>query len=198
MSAPTSDSAPGSAPTALARAVVELEEYVSQRGWDAPVRVFALVRTARALREDPSLAELLDDGAVEAARRDPETLTVVEQEGLPAAADLEDLLAQLAWPDSVDGVAMSVERMMLPAGEEREAAAIADPEERAAYLGTRTDAVDLRIVAGVLRDGGSWCAIRSRAADAPDGVGSIGDVDGVVSGQALVPDLVEALRATLE
>ena len=33
--------------TALAQAVVEIEQYVAAGGWDAPVRVFALVGTAR-------------------------------------------------------------------------------------------------------------------------------------------------------
>ena len=32
--------------TALAQAVVEIEQYVAAGGWDAPVRVFALVGTA--------------------------------------------------------------------------------------------------------------------------------------------------------
>lgn len=34
--------------TALAQAVVEIEQYVAAGGWDAPVRVFALVGTAGA------------------------------------------------------------------------------------------------------------------------------------------------------
>ena len=46
---------------ALARTVQELEEHQSHRGWDAPVAVFALVRTADALEVDPELATLLED-----------------------------------------------------------------------------------------------------------------------------------------
>ena len=34
---------------ALARAVTETETHVAAHGWDQPVRVFALVRTAEAL-----------------------------------------------------------------------------------------------------------------------------------------------------
>ena len=91
--------------TALARAVIELEEHAAQRGWDAPVGIFALVRTAAALEQDPTLAEVLDDAALAEARHDPQALTMIEQENLPAAADLEDLLAQIAWPDGGRGAA---------------------------------------------------------------------------------------------
>ena len=55
----TSNESPSAAHFALARAVVELEEHVSTRGWDGPTSVFALVRTADALANDPSLAQLL-------------------------------------------------------------------------------------------------------------------------------------------
>ena len=178
----------GARESALARAVVELEEHVSGLGWDAPVGVFALVRTAAALETDPAIAEILDDEALAAARKDPESLTVIEQEDLPGAADLEDLLAQLAWPESVDGVALSVERLTLPAAAEAEAAAIEAPEERVAYLQSRADRDDVRIVVGVLRSGESWCAIRARSKD---------HERSVAQGDTLVPGLINALRATL-
>ena len=55
----TSNESPSEAHFALARAVVELEEHVSTRGWDGPTSVFALVRTADATGLiDPSLAQL--------------------------------------------------------------------------------------------------------------------------------------------
>ena len=172
---------------ALARAVVDLEEHVAQRGGDAPVGVFALVRTAAALEQDPALAELLDDAALAQARRDPQSLTMVEQENLPMAADLEDLLGRLAWPQTVDGVALAVERVVLPTEAEREAAAIPDPQERLAFLSARPDREDVRMVVGVLRTGESWCAVRSRTRDS---------ADRVVSGDMLVPGLIEALGST--
>ena len=59
---------------ALARAVVDLEEHVAQRGWDAPVGVFALVRTAAALEQDPALAELFDDAALAQAQHNPQSV----------------------------------------------------------------------------------------------------------------------------
>lgn len=173
---------------ALARAVVEIEQHVAQAGWDAPVRVFALVRTAAALKADPDLAQLLDDAAVAEAQADPQALTAVEQEGLPTAANLEDLLDQLAWPESVDGVALSAEQIVLPPQAETEAAAMADARERLAYLTVHPERDEMRLVVGVLRSGQSWCTVRSRRLDIPEAV---------VTGAALVPGLVEALSATL-
>ena len=172
---------------ALARAVTETETHVAAHGWDQPVRVFALARTAEALRTDPDLAEFLDASTVEEARTDPDLLTVVEQEGLPAAADLEHLLAQLAWPESVHGAAISVERLVLPPAAQEEADAIADAAERLAFLQARPDREDIRMVVGVLRSGESWCALRSRAHD---------DDASVYQGEQLVPGLVEALATT--
>ena len=178
---------PSSRSRALARAVTETEAHVAAFGWDQPVRVFALARTAEALRTDPDLAEFLDASAVEEARTDPELLTVVEQEGLPAAADLEHLLAQLAWPESVHGAAISVERLVLPPAAQEEADAITDATERLAFLQARPDREDIRMVVGVLRSGESWCALRSRAHD---------DDASVYQGEQLVPGLVEALATT--
>ncbi|WP_424924102.1 PPA1309 family protein [Actinomyces bowdenii] len=173
---------------ALIRAVVETEAHVAVQGWDAPARVFALVRTAAALAIDPGLADLLDQEALDQARADPELLTVVEQEDLPAAGDLEELLDQIAWPDSVDGAVISAERVMLPPAAQQEAEAIHDPHELQEFLASREDREDIRIVVGVLRSGEAWCAVRSRSHDSP------GEV---YQGTALVPGLVEALGATL-
>ena len=103
------------------------------------------------------------------------------------AADLEDLLGRLAWPQTVDGVALAVERVVLPTEAEREAAAIPDPQERLAFLSARPDREDVRMVVGVLRTGESWCAVRSRTRDS---------ADRVVSGDMLVPGLIEALGST--
>ena len=174
--------------TALARAGIELEEHAAQRGWDAPVGIFALVRTAAALEQDPALAEVLDDAALAEARRDPQALTMIEQENLPAAADLEDLLAQIAWPSTVDGTALVVERVVLPAEAEQEAAASQDSQERRGFMSERPDREDVRMVVGVLRTGESWCAVRSRSRDSSDQV---------MNGETLVPGLVEALSSTL-
>ena len=167
--------------------MTETEAHVAAFGWDQPVRVFALVRTDEALATDPDIAELLDAATVEESRTDPELLMVVEQEGLPAAADLEHLLAQLAWPESVHGAAISVERLVLPPAAQDEAEAITDAAERLAFLQARPDREDIRMVVGVLRSGESWCVLRSRTHD---------DDASIYQGEQLVPGLTEALAAT--
>lgn len=167
--------------------MTETEAHVAAFGWDQPVRVFALVRTDEALAADPDIAELLDAATVEESRTDPELLMVVEQEGLPAAADLEHLLAQLAWPESVHGAAISVERLVLPPAAQEEAEAITDAAERLAFLQARPDREDIRMVVGVLRSGESWCALRSRTHD---------DDASIYQGEQLVPGLTEVLAAT--
>lgn len=167
--------------------MTETEAHVAAFGWDQPVRVFALVRTDEALAADPDIAELLDAATVEESRTDPELLMVVEQEGLPAAADLEHLLAQLAWPESVHGAAISVERLVLPPAAQDEAEAITDAAERLAFLQARPDREDIRMVVGVLRSGESWCVLRSRTHD---------DDASIYQGKQLVPGLTEALAAT--
>lgn len=166
---------------ALARCVRETELHVSADGWDGPVRVFALVSTAAALAADPSLAAVLPDTG-----GDPDHLTAVEQEGLPEAGSLEDLLAQLAWPESVNGAAVVVERLVVPP--EVEAELPADEEAAVAALAAHPQAQDVRLAVGVLRSGESWCSLRAREHDSDDKVGG---------GPDLVPGLVAALAATL-
>ncbi len=102
----------------LARCVHETEAHVAASGWDGPVRVFALVGTARALATDPSLAQVLPVGPEQAT--DPFHLVAIEQDGLPDADSLESLLAQLGWPESVDGAALVVERLVVPPDAESE------------------------------------------------------------------------------
>ena len=176
----------------LWRAVAEIERHVAADGWGAPVRLFALVRTAEALRRDPGLAERLPANVVADAQADPGHLTSVEQEGVPAVGDLDDLLGQLAWPAGVDGAAVVVERILVPPDAEAEvraAVGAADEQARASALAAHPAAEDVRIAVGVLRDGRHECAVRSRSKDS----------DGEVrTGADLVPGLVSALQATLE
>lgn len=172
---------------AVARLVIELERHVATGGWDAPVRVFALVRTASALDRDPSLAERLPADVVTAATADPEHLTAVEQEGLPAVDSLQELLGRLAWPETVDGAAVVVERSVLPP--DAEAAMPQDEAEALAYLERHPAREDVRLAAAVLRDGVHACALRSRRYDTDDRV---------AVGPDLAPGLVEAVAATLD
>jgi len=175
-----------SARASLAEAVREIERHVATGGWDGPVRVFALVRTASAREVEPGLADQLPPHVLAIADRDPYHLTSIEQEGLPPANDLEELLAALSWPEGVDGAAVTVERVVLPPAAEENLPA--DPDEALAYLAAHPDRQDVRIAVGVLRDGTSWCAVRTRSNDSDDAVGQ---------GATLVPGLVEAVQATL-
>ncbi|MGC0143505.1 MULTISPECIES: PPA1309 family protein [unclassified Pseudactinotalea] len=170
---------------ALAAAVIELERHAAAGGWDAPVGIYALVRTADALAENPAVATQLGAEVVAAAEADPEHLTSIEQDGLPESANLEELLAQLAWPETVHGAAIVVERIVVPP--EAEQGMPSDPEEAVAYLMGHPDRQDVRVAAGVLRSGESWCVLRSRANDSDDAVAGAPDA---------VPGLVHALAAT--
>ncbi len=168
------------------RAVLELEHHVSSAGWDGPLRLFALIRTAGAIEADPDLANRLPDDVVAAAELDPEHLTAVEQDELPPIEDLEGLLHTIAWPASVDGAAVVVERLVLPT--EAEATMPEDPAAARAWVAAHPQRQELRMAAAVLRDGTNGCAVRSRGLD----------VDSqVASGPDLVPGLVEALASTL-
>ena len=120
------------------------------------------------------------------AQHDDAHLTSVEQEDLPAAGTLEDLLAGLSWPDTVDGVALVVERVVLPPAAEDSMPE--DPDDALAYLMGHPERQDVRLAVGVLRSGESWCAVRTRADDS-DGA--------VAGGPDLVPGLVSAVGATL-
>ncbi len=188
----------------LQRAVREVERHVDAYGWDAPVRLFALVRTAEALLREPDLASQLPPEDAEAAAADPDHLLLVEQDeldDLAAQADpargepgdptdaLERMLGRLAWPDEVEGVALTVERLVVPP--EVEAQAPSDPAEALRWLGDHPRRREVRIAAGVLRDGSRACVLRTRGTEAdPE--------EAVVTGPDLVPGLTRALASTLD
>lgn len=164
----------------LIQVVREIESHVATAGWDGPIRVYALVDAAEAIAADPSLAGELAS---------PDHFLAIEQEGLPQADTLEDLLAQLAWPETVAGAAVVVERVVVPPEVEAELADVTDEAELLARLQGHPNAQDVRIAAGVLRSGQSWAALRARSADTDE------DVAG---GPDAVPGLIAALRSTLE
>ena len=171
---------------ALDLAVREIERHAAAGGWDGPVRVFALVRTADALAAQPGLANELEPEVLAAAEEDRHHLTSVEQEGLPGADDLEGLLAALSWPQTVHGAAVVVERVVLPPA--AEGSMPADPDEAVDYLMNHPEREDVRLAVGVLRDGQSWCVTRSKANDHDTSV---------AGGPDLVPGLIAAVAATL-
>jgi hypothetical protein len=165
----------------LATAVREIEAHAAAAGWDQPAQVFALVDTAELLRQEPQLAAVL--GIEDAGEGE---LTPVEQE--TTAESLEELLPSIAWPDDVVGCAVVLEASTVPPGEDDADAQVpSDPEAAAAYVAEHPERQDARIVAGVLRTGAAWCAIRQRAHD---------DDTLVLTGEDLVPALVELLHAT--
>ena len=172
---------------ALTRAVLETERHVAEAGWDQPPRLFALVRTAELLRREPALAAQLGPASVAAARSDAEHLTAVEQEGLPATSSLESILGRLAWGPDVDGVALAVERLVVPPDVERD---LPDDADAAVdYLAAHPQRAEVRLLVAVLRDGSSQCALRQRGHD---------ETGSVAVGRDLVPGLVAALGSTLE
>lgn len=173
--------------TPLDRAVRELERHVARAGWDGPIRVFALIRTAHAIQRDPSLSAQLPPDLLASAHADPEHITSVEQEDLPDAGTVEELLAQIAWGPSVDGAALVCERLVVPP--EAEVDLPHDPDEAIAALMAHPDRQDVRLAVGVLRDGTTSCAVRARAHDEDFAVGT---------GPDLAPGVAAALLATLD
>lgn len=170
----------------LTRALVETERHVAGGGWDQQPRLFALVRTRELLDREPGLRDQLDAGSLRAAAADPEHLIAVEQEDLPATEHLESLLGGLAWGPQVDGVALAVERVIVPPEAERDLPV--DPGQALDQLAAHPGREDVRLVVAVLRDGQRQCGVRQRRHDEPASV---------AVGPDLVPGLVEALDATL-
>jgi hypothetical protein len=164
----------------LVTSALETERHVAAAGWDQPARLFALVRTTGLLEREPHLQAQLGQGEEGA-------LTAIEQEGLPDSSSLESLLAQLAWPDEVDGVALAVERLVVPPEAERDLPT--DPDQAAEALAAHPDRKDVRLLVAVLRDGESACLLRQRDHDTDDKV---------ASGPDIAPGLVQALAATLQ
>jgi hypothetical protein len=165
----------------LLEAVREIERYAAEQGWDQPARLFALAPTAELLEREPALVAALGIDPGTAAE-----LTPIEQEELSAERPLEQVLAQLAWPEGVVGCALVVERLVLPPHAEAELAE--DPATLQEKAATHAERQEVRMVVGVLRDGSRECAIRLRAHD---------DEHEVLSGPDLVPSLADALLATL-
>lgn len=179
---PASPPAPALEP--LEAAALEVERHVAMAGWDAAPRVFALVRTAEAVAADPSLADVLPAEVVAEAVGSPDHLTSVEQDELPEAGTLEELLARIGWPAAVAGAAVVVERVVVPPTVELPE----DPARALAVVAEHPERREVRIAVAVLRDGSTGTVVRRRADD---------DDMNVVVGEDLVPGLSEALRATL-
>ena len=165
----------------LVTSAVETERHVASAGWDQPPRLFALVRTQDLLAREPHLRGQVPEGD------DLDGYTAIEQENLPNTSSLESLLGRLAWPEEVDGVALAVERIVVPPEAERD---LPDNPERATEaLAAHPERKDVRLLVAVLRDGESTCLLRQREHDSDDKV---------AMGSDIAPGLVHALAASLE
>lgn len=163
----------------LVECAVDTERHVAAAGWDQAPRLFAIARNAGLLAREPALAAQLGAAAADG-------LSTIEQEGLAPTSSLESMLGRLAWPPEVDGVALAVERLVVPPDAENDLPT--EAEKAAEALAAHPDRQDVRLLVAVLRDGASVCLLRQRAHDADDKV---------AIGQDIAPGLVEALRATL-
>ncbi|GAB2487335.1 PPA1309 family protein [Jatrophihabitans fulvus] len=160
----------------LTAVLAEIEAHVHASGWDRAPSLFALVTAGRFTADDPETASRMGIDALPA-----DALCPVEQDDLPDQP-LDELLAGIAWPDSVDGCAVVQEIVILPPGAEETSAedAARNPDRREA-----------RLVAAALREGTDATLLRLRDPEDPSGDGEL------VTGDDLAPNLVAALRDTL-
>ena len=167
---------------ALAAAVLEIETHIAGAGWDQPARLYALVDTAALVAREPALAAAM--GLDEASQQG--SLTPVEQDQLAPDQPLEAVLETISWPAEVAGCAAVVERLVLPPDADDQIPE--DPVGAEEFARVHPDRQEVRIVAGAMRDGATYCALRLRAHD---------DQQSVVGGADLVPGLLDLLCSTL-
>lgn len=160
----------------LLRVVREIELHASGEGWNQPDRVFAVVDTAELIGREPQLAASVDPS---------QAWTSIEQESVPQG--VEELLPSIVWPPEVGGCAVVVERLVLPPGADEQVPE--DPDAARDYAADHPEREEVRIALAVLRNGETACALRLRSHDADEEV---------LTGEDLVPGLVQLLRATLE
>lgn len=150
------------------------------------MRLFALVDTAELVRHEPGLAHTLGEVGTHHRGQAPTGYTAIEQEGLVPTSSIESVLAGMAWPPTVDGVALAVERVVVPPSAERD---LPDDSHAALEaLAAHPDRRDVRLLVAVLRDGRTATLLRQRAHDQDDRV---------AHGTDIAPGLVQAVAATL-
>jgi hypothetical protein len=159
--------------------IAEIEAHVHAGGWDHPPTLFALVPAAQFAADDPETARRLG-----VDQQSGDALTPIEQDELPEGP-LDEVLAQIAWPPSVIGCAVSQEIVILPPSAE----AKLTEDEVARRAADHPERREARLVVGVLRGGASAALLGMR--------GAVGNDDDLLTGPDLAPNLVEALLATL-
>lgn len=168
------------APDALIATLMEVERHVAGVGWDQPARLFALVPTDELIGAEPHLAQHLTGGRAP----QPGQLSAIEQDGFTAGEDLAATLARIAWPDTVAGVALSMERFFLPGSADADLPPGPGATDTVRH---HPDRQEIRVVVGVLRDGGAHGVARIRS-----------HPDELLAGADLVPGLAAALARTLD
>lgn len=163
----------------LITCALDTERHVARSGWDQPIRLFALVSTATLLENEPALAAQI-------AESERDGFTAIEQDDLPSTTSVEELLGSIAWPEQVEGVAVAVERIVVPP--EAEEGLPHDPQAALEALAAHPDRADVRLLAAVLRNGEQVTLLRQRAHDRDEDV---------AMGAQIAPGLVEALFSTL-
>lgn len=162
----------------LAAAAAEVEGFVGQAGWDQRPTLFALVDTEQFLKNEPDAATRLGlDGR---ARYTP-----IQQDELPDGP-LDDVLAQLGWPPAVAGCAICQEIVFLPPDAD---GTLPDDDTAMAVAAAHPDRREGRLVVAVLRNGTSASVLRVRSLD--------GEIEELLTGPDLAPNLVAALLSTL-
>lgn len=162
----------------LIAALADVERHVADPGWDQPARLFALVPTTDLLEREPQLKGRVPEGAEDA-------LSAIEQDGFAGGEDVLERLGTIYWPETVSGVALAMERSLLPS--QYEAEIPDDDEEAARYVANHEARVDVRFVVGATRDGSRHGLARLKS-----------QPDELLGAEDLVPGLADALAATLE
>lgn len=171
-------------PSILETTVVEIERHAARAGWDQSATLFALVDTAELARQEPVLAQQL--GLADTI--EPGALTPIEQEPL-GDGPLDETLSRIAWPSEVLGAALVHEVLILPPSAEE----VRPPDaDSLSWAAEHPDRREVRLAVGVLRDGSRASALRVRAEEADPTT-----LDDVLIGPDLVPNLADALLATL-
>jgi hypothetical protein len=186
MTADPSDGPGGPADTIMLEGVAaEIEAYVGASGWDGPPTLFALVPT-RLLLADPAAAAVLQDPSSDDVAAD--AVTPIAQQELPDGS-LDEVLAQIGWPQEVIGCALSQEIVMLPPSAEPDLDDLS-VDAAASWTASHPGRREARLVVAVLRDGRAASMLRLRTA--------AGTADDLLTGPDLAPNLVSALLATFE
>lgn len=159
----------------------EIEEFVATGGWEQPVALFGLVDTAALLESQPALAAEVDGSA---------PWTPIAQESLPEG-ELDEALAKIVWPDSVQGAALAQEIVVLPPDAEEglpEGESPGDTDRLRRAAASHPMRTEARLVGAVLRDGSQACVMRLRADEG---------TDEIIESPELAPNLIRALEETL-